>query len=171
MGASGSGKTTTSRAIAKHLGYPLLEIDSVYWLPKWTERERSETRRLVLEFAEQPRWVIDGNYSGLLDDSLDGLTDVHVWLDLPRWHTCLTVARRTVRRSRTKEDLWDTGNTETLGSLLKRKPLDNLVVWSWQQVPRYRKRWAPLMAAEPSSWVRLRSRREISRFVQSLSAP
>ncbi len=53
LGAAGSGKTTLARQIAERLDLPRLEIDAVFWLPDWKERERSETLRMVREFAEQ----------------------------------------------------------------------------------------------------------------------
>lgn len=150
------------------MAYPRLEIDSVYWLANWTERDREETVSLVDEFADQPRWVIDGNYSSLLGSRLDDRTDLIVWLDLPRWRSCAAVARRTIRRSRTREDLWATGNTESVRNLFKLRPLDNLVIWSWRQVPRYRRQWAPRADAEPGRWIRLRSRRQIAEFLEDL---
>lgn len=168
LGASGSGKTTTARAIADRLDYPRLEIDSVFWLPDWQERDRAETLRIVTEFAEQSHWVIDGNYRSLVGDALDDRTDLTVWIDLPRWRTCVAVARRTVRRSRTREDLWGTGNTESIKNLFKVRPLDNLVIWSWKQAPRYRKAWAPLASESPERWVRLRSRKQVSDFLKRL---
>ena len=78
VGNSGSGKTTTAAAIAQRLGIPHLELDAVHWLPGWTERDPDDFRRIVDEFAAQPRWVIDGNYRGRLADRLDHLIDIYV---------------------------------------------------------------------------------------------
>lgn len=122
----------------------------------------------VLDFANGPRWVLDGNYHGRLGDSLDPLTDLYVWIDLPRWRTALSVLRRTIRRSFTREDLWETGNRESIGSLFKRRPLDNLVIWSWTQHPRLRARWGPRCEAEPERWIRLRTRREADELLARL---
>lgn len=170
LGASGSGKTTLSRHIAARLDLPLLEIDSLFWLPGWKERENEEFVGLVTEFAQRPAWVMDGNYHGRLGDLLDPLTDLYVWIDLPRWQTASAVLRRTIRRSFTRENLWNTGNRESIGSLFKKRPLDNLVIWSWTQHPRLRARWGPRCEAEPQRWVRLRSRREVADFVASLDS-
>ena len=60
VGTSGSGKSTTAMAIARALDIPYLELDAVHWLPDWQERDPDQFRQMVLEFATQARWVIDG---------------------------------------------------------------------------------------------------------------
>lgn len=64
-GDSGSGKSTLSRALAQALELPYLELDALYHQPKWTPLDAGEFRERVRAFAEQPRWVIDGNYSSV----------------------------------------------------------------------------------------------------------
>ncbi len=167
VGSSGSGKSTTAAAIARTLDIPCLELDAVHWLPGWEERDAEEFRKIVLEFATQPRWVIDGNYSGRLGDRIDHLVDSYVWLDLPRWRVTAAVLGRTIRRSVTGEVLWS-GNRERLSSLLKRNPAENIVVWAWTQHRRQRERCDGLRRAGNQCWTRLRSRREVNRFLESL---
>src|SRR4051794_28855788 len=129
VGNAGSGKTTTAAAIATRLGLSHLELDAVHWLPEWQERDAEDFRRLVLEFAAAtPGWVIDGNYSGRLQDTLDDLVDTYIWLDLPRWRVSSAVAARSVRRALKHEELWNTGNREQISSLVKRHPNDNLLL-------------------------------------------
>jgi adenylate kinase family enzyme len=153
VGTSGSGKSTTAAAIARTLGIPCLELDSVHWLPGWQERDPEDFRRSVLRFAAQPRWVIDGNYSGRLGDRLDDVVDTYVWLDLPRWRVTSAVLHRTIRRAVTREELWN-GNYERLGSLLERDPVDNIVLWSWTQYPKQRARYEEKHRTTSHRWVR-----------------
>ena len=172
VGSSGSGKTTTAQAIAQRLDIPRLELDSLHWLPGWQERDAEEFGRLVLDFAEaNPRWVMDGNYSGRLADRVDHLVDTFVWLDMPRWRVMTALLARTIRRSITREELWGTGNTERITNLLSRDPHENLMLWSWQNHNRYRERYGGRMKTGQHRWIRLRSRREVERFLHSLSDP
>jgi adenylate kinase family enzyme len=168
VGSAGSGKSTVARAMARVLDMPHLELDAVHWLPGWQERGPEEFREAVMAFASRPRWVIDGNYSGRLGDCLDHLVDTYVWLDLPRWRVTLAVLARTIRRAVTGQQLWETGNRERLSSLFNRDPLENIVLWSWTQHGRQRKRWEELEQTCPHQWIRLRSRRQVNRFVDGL---
>ena len=167
VGAAGSGKTTTAAALAARLGIPHLELDAVHWLPDWQERDADEFRAMVLEFAAAPRWVMDGNYTGRLGDGVDHLVDTYVWLDLPRWRVTLAVLVRSLRRGITGEELWGTGNRERLPSLLKREPIDNILLWSWTQHDRYRVRYQAKLQSGQHRWIRLTSRRAIRRFLES----
>jgi adenylate kinase family enzyme len=168
VGTSGVGKSTTAVAIARRLDVPCLELDAVHWLPDWQERDRDDFRSIVLDFATtRPRWVIDGNYSSRLGDCLDPLTDVYVWLDLPRWQVTRAVLGRTIRRSITREELWGS-NREHLSSLLKRDPLDNIVLWSWTQHRPQRERYDQQSRTGSPDWIRLRSRRAVSRFLEQV---
>jgi adenylate kinase family enzyme len=166
VGTSGSGKSTTAAAIARKLDIPYLELDSVHWLPGWQERDAEEFRRIIVDFAKQPRWVVDGNYSGRPGDRLDDLVDTYVWLDLPRWRVTLAVLRRTIRRGRTGEELWS-GNREHLLSLLKRDPLENVVLWSWTQHRRQREGYEEKTRTSSHRWIRLHSRREVNQFLDT----
>lgn len=169
VGSAGSGKTTTATAIALRLGIPRLELDAVHWLPDWKERDPDDFRRIVLDFAaSNPRWVMDGNYSGRLGDRIDHLVDTFVWLDLPRWRVITALIVRCFRRSITGEELWaGTGNREHLRSLVDRNPHENIVLWSWGQHHRNRERYGARCASD-SRWIRLRSRGEVRRFIEGL---
>jgi adenylate kinase family enzyme len=171
VGSPGSGKTTTAAAIATRLGVPHLELDSVHWLPGWQERDAEDFRRLVLDFAAAPSWVIDGNYNGRLQNCLDDLVDTYVWLDVPRWRAVSAVTARSIERAVRHEELWNTGNREQLSSLVKRDPLENLVMWSWTHHAGYRQRYGEARDHDPERWIQLRSRRDVDRFLASIGNP
>ena len=168
VGSSGSGKTTVASAIAERLGIAHLELDAIHHLPGWRERDHDEFRQLVFEFAARPRWVMDGNYGGRLGDRLDDLVDTYVWLDLPRWQATTATLARTIRRSLTREELWGTGNRERLTSLVRSNPVDNIVLWSWTRHDSYRDRYETKLRTGQHRWIRLRSRREVKRFLDEL---
>ena len=114
VGTSCSGKTTFARRMANILGTQSFELDSLYWGPEWTARP--DFQREVLAAAEQPRWVIDGNYSAVRDIIWRRCTAI-VWLDYSFARVFSRALRRTVRRVVTGERLF-AGNRETIGNQL-----------------------------------------------------
>ena len=124
-GSSGSGKTTFARRLAARLGVEHIELDALNWGPDWSEADTETFRRRVESAIASDGWVVDGNYSRVRDLYL-ARVDTIVWLDLPL-RTCLwRVMRRTSIRSRSREDLWGTGNRESWRKQLGR---DSLVWW------------------------------------------
>jgi adenylate kinase family enzyme len=125
VGTSGSGKTTFARALATRLGIPHIELDALNWEPGWTIADVEVFRGRVRDATSVERWVCDGNYSAVRSIVLER-ADTVVWLDLPL-RTCLwRVVRRAIRRSRSREELWGSGNRESWRKQLGR---DSLVWW------------------------------------------
>jgi adenylate kinase family enzyme len=63
IGASGAGKTTFARELARRIAAPHVELDAIHWLPNWTERGPDEFRSLVDQATSADRWVLDGGYA------------------------------------------------------------------------------------------------------------
>ena len=115
--ASGNGKTTLGRALAERLDVPFVEMDALVHGPNWSETPDDELRARVAPILASEGWVIDGAYRGKLGDLLLDAADVVVWLDLPMRVWLPRLLRRTVRRVRGREELWN-GNRETLANVL-----------------------------------------------------
>ena len=115
VGVSCSGKSTFARRLADTLGVPCVELDALYWGPRWTPR--SEFRKDVIAAARKPRWVMDGNYSAVREIVWGRCTAI-VWLDYSFARVFSRALRRTTRRIVTGERLY-AGNRETIrGALL-----------------------------------------------------
>jgi adenylate kinase family enzyme len=172
VGNSGSGKTFIARAISERFGLPHLELDAVYHQPGWTVRPEPEMREMVAEFVKSERWVVDGNYTSLgVADIVWPRADTLIWLDLPRAAVMGQVVRRTLRRVVTREELWH-GNREPWSNLFDPRPERNIIVWAWTRQPHVRDKYEKRLL--DGSWshldvVRLRSRREVSGFLEGLS--
>jgi hypothetical protein len=80
------------------------------------------------------------------------------------------VVKRTVRRSVTREVLWN-GNREPLSNFMSP---NSVILWSWSNHPRIRQRYAKAMT-DPAwrhlNFVRLRSRAEAKRWLESITDP
>lgn len=83
IGSSGAGKSTLSRRLGALLGLEVLHLDSFYWSAGWVEMEKGPWRERVAELARREAWVMDGNYSGTLEERL-AACDTVVFLDMPR---------------------------------------------------------------------------------------
>jgi adenylate kinase family enzyme len=131
VGCTGSGKTTMARSLAESLGFPHLELDGVYHQPEWTPLPDDEFLSTVDAFTSGDRWVVDGNYNspGVLDLAWSR-ADTVVWLDPPKRVVMGRVTRRTLSRGARRQELWN-GNRESLWSLTKWDPEDNIIRWAW----------------------------------------
>ncbi len=105
--ASGNGKTTLGQELARRLGVPFVEMDALVHGPGWVDTPDDELRAQVEPIVASDGWVIDGPYRGKLGDLvLDG-ADILVWLDLPMRVWLPRLVRRTARRIRRSEELWN----------------------------------------------------------------
>ena len=69
LGFSGCGKSTLARKLGEKYGLPVLHLDSVHFTENWVERQREDEFRDVAEFMDShDGWVMDGNYSNLLQE-------------------------------------------------------------------------------------------------------
>jgi adenylate kinase family enzyme len=160
--ASGNGKTTLARELARRLDAPVVELDALVHGPGWTETPDEELRALVEPLLAGERWVIDGTYRSKLGDLVLESADTVVWLDLPLRVWLPRLLRRTVRRIRGVEWLWNE-NRETLrGAFWGR---DALVPFALRTHFTRRRRYPVELASYPV--VRLRSPEEVERWLET----
>ncbi len=167
VGVTGSGKTTTSQALASILDIPHIELDALHWLPNWVAMEREPFRELVKQALSGPAWVTDGNYNKARD-LIWGRATTIVWLDYPLPVILWQLAQRTLKRVATREELWN-GNRETLRGAFFSK--DSLFLWALQSYPRMRRTYAAYQA-EPEGahlqMIHLRSRAQTAQWLEAL---
>jgi adenylate kinase family enzyme len=165
VGTSSSGKSTLAIALAERLGTPYVELDALHWEPNWSEAPNAVMRERVRSAISAEAWVVDGNYSAVRDLIWER-ADTVVWLDLPLPTILARYARRTVRRLRTRQELWS-GNRENLRKLLGR---DSLLWWILGTYRRRRRDYPVLLAAHPHiTAIRLRSPREATAWLAGVS--
>jgi adenylate kinase family enzyme len=141
VGCSGAGKTTVARLIEQQLGIPRLELDGVYHQADWEPLATPAFQTAVTEFMDgHTSWVIDGNYAAVRDSVWERANTV-LWLDPPRWQTMAQIGWRTLRRSLTREPLWN-GNREPIREILSLVPERSILAWAWTRHPMYRTEYA-----------------------------
>jgi len=164
--ASGNGKTTVGRELARRLGVPFVELDALVHGPNWTETPDDELRRLLEPVLAGDGWVIDGGYRGKIGDLVLGQADVVVWLDLPVHVWLPRLVRRTLRRLRGNEEIWN-GNRESLRSAVWGR--DALIPYALRAHRSRRRRYPAELARYPV--VRLRTRAAVDAFLSAAGGP
>jgi hypothetical protein len=165
QGISGAGKTTLGRELGRRLGIPHLETDALVHGPDWVETPDAELRRLVEPLLARERWVIDSDYRRKLGTLVLENADTVVWLDLPLRVCLRRLWRRTRRRMRGREQLWN-GNAESWWSAFGGS--DSLFVFAIRK-HRSQRRTLPRLLARPElahlRVVRLRSQPEVDSWL------
>lgn len=158
--ASGNGKTTLGRELARRLDVPFLELDELVHGPGWAETPDDALRAKVEPIVASDCWVIDGTYQRKLGDLVLDAADTVVWLDLPMRVWLPRLLRRTVRRISGRERLWHDNRESLLTAVWGR---ESLFVWAFRSHFRRRRRWPDALAGYPV--VRLRTSAEVEAFL------
>ena len=161
------GKTSLSRAIGDLTGLPVIELDSIFWLPNWVERDQHEMLDIVMERIQTCKrgWIMEGNYSKIRPHVLP-IADTVIWLDLPRFPTTLRIARRTLSNA-IKGTRICGDNYESLKTALSSKS----IIWytATQGVKSQNRIATALQNPQLRATIyELRSYRELTRFYRKL---
>lgn len=80
IGGSGTGKTTLANNLGKELKLPVYHIDGIHHLENWEIRDKDERDKIILEKANESKWIIDGTYHTTLKQRLEK-SDLIIYLD------------------------------------------------------------------------------------------
>lgn len=167
IGVTGAGKTTLACELARRLDCPHVELDALYWEPNFVEAPVEVFRARVEQALSGESWIADGNYRKVRDLVWGPATTI-IWLDyglpviLPR------LFKRTLRRVRTQEELWN-GNRETWrGAFFSR---DSLFIWALKTYREHRQSYLTWFSRPEYNHlpvIRLRSPRDTERWLAAL---
>jgi adenylate kinase family enzyme len=144
------------------LGVPFVELDALVHGPGWEETSDDLLREQVQAIVASDGWVIDGTYLRKLGTLvLDG-ADLILWLDLPIRMWMPRLLRRTFRRLRTREELWN-GNTESLRDAFWGR--NSLFGYALQTHFQRRREWPAGLGERP--FIRLRTPAQVRAFLES----
>jgi adenylate kinase family enzyme len=167
IGTSGSGKSTFSKKLAEILNCRHIEIDQLYWRPNWQEAPEDEFLSSLEEALKAEKWVLDGNYTRTTPVKWRNVQMV-IWLDYSFPKILTRVVKRAIQRSITKEDLWNTGNRE---SLLRAISKDSIIWWSIKTYKPNKIKYELTIKDENYNHIqfaRLKSPKEADRFLKDL---
>lgn len=107
LGYAGSGKSTLARELGALYGVPVLHLDRVMFLPGWRERPKDEQLAIVRDFMDSnDAWVIDGNYSDLLQERRLAEADEVILLLFGRFESLWRVVKRYLKyRGQSRPDM------------------------------------------------------------------
>jgi adenylate kinase family enzyme len=141
VGTTCAGKTTLARQLSAGCEQPHIELDAIYWGPNWTPLLLEQFRARVSEVIESDSWIMEGNYSQVRD-MIWSQADTLIWLDyaftLIMWRQVV----RGLRRSLTREELWN-GNRETLRMQFFSR--ESLIWWAIKTYHRRRRQYEALL--------------------------
>jgi adenylate kinase family enzyme len=164
IGTTGSGKSWLAERLARREGLRLIELDALFWGPDWQGAPDELFRHRVERETQDDGWVVVGNYSGVRDLTWR-VADTLIWIDLPLGLVMWRLLRRTIRRAITQEDLWGTGNRETLGNAFFSR--QSILLYALKTHRRNRARFAVecQFLGKDKTVVRLRTPREVEAFL------
>ncbi len=166
FGTTGSGKSWLAERLADRTGLRMVELDALFWGRDWQPAPVELLRHRVECETREDGWIVVGNY-GQVRDLVWRPADTLVWLDLPLPVVMWSLLRRTVKRAVTREELWGTGNRESLATAFLSR--NSILLYALKTHRRNRERFAQeceALAGEKRI-VRLRSRRDVERFALS----
>mgnify|MGYP002149391403 FL=1 len=70
IGSGGAGKSTFATRLGELLRINVVHLDRLHWKPGWVEPSKAEWAETVNELISREAWVMDGNYSGTLEQRL-----------------------------------------------------------------------------------------------------
>ena len=167
VGTTGSGKTTFAKALGQRLGVPVIEIDALFWKPGWCETPDDEFLPSVEAATRSERWILDGNYSRTRPITWPR-ADTVVWLDYSFPRVFVQLLRRTIRRARTQEPMWN-GCVETWWKGFFSR--DSILVWCLKTYWLRRRTYPHLMRSPEYGhlrFVRLRTPRQAKNWLDAI---
>lgn len=161
IGCGGSGKSTLAKQLGKKLKLPVVHLDQIYWKENWQHISDEELDQLLTEAANQPKWIIDGNYNRTISTRLEHC-DTIIYLDYSRF-TCLRgVLKRIITTyGRVRSDMGE--------GCPERFDLEFLK-WVWDFNKKHRKKYHEMLSAlEDKTVLIFHSRKECSAFLAGLA--
>ena len=169
VGTSGAGKTHFAKRLAGLLDAPHVELDALFWLPGWVQRERADFKAQVRQAIAPERWVVDGNYSRVRPIVWPRATAV-IWLNYSPLVVGWRAISRTIVRATTRQELFSGNRESFLKSFFSR---DSILVWVFYSYRKNQRRYRALFKrrAYPNlEVIEFRKPAEAERFLREMEA-
>jgi adenylate kinase family enzyme len=136
-----------------------MHLDVLYWRPGWQEPDTAGFRQRTAAAIAGDAWICEGNYRETFDIRLPR-ADIVIILEAPRWLRLMRVMRRVIISTRGPDlpegcpEHWDWKHL--------------MVIWCFDRVTWPQIEAARLAYGRNVPVIRLRSRREVTKFLASL---
>jgi adenylate kinase family enzyme len=165
VGIPGGGKSTLARAIGEARSLPAIHLDAFFFEPGWQPKPDEQWRVIYDGLVARQEWVIDGAFA---TEAAIEHADTVVVLDLPRWRGLLGAIRRNLQHRHTPPPDFAPGCRERFDKQFLRLLR---FIWRYDRTGRVELEESLRRLRPDQQLVRLRSRREVNAFVQSLEGP
>ena len=159
----------SAKLLAERLGFRCIELDALFWKPDWGQTPDDEFLPAVDDATRGDQWVLDGNYSRTRA-IVWPRADTVIWLDYSFPRVFWQLLRRTIRRSVTREVLWD-GCCERFRKSVFSK--DSILLWCLKTYWRRRRNYPRIFQRPEHKHVtvlRFSSPQEFDRWMSALPA-
>ena len=160
IGCGGAGKSTLARQLGEKLNIPVVHLDKIFWKPGWVEMEKEEFDQLIRREMDQPKWILDGNYSRTLPERIRHC-DTVIYLDFSRF-LCLwgVIKRNLTNRGKVRPDMGE-GCPEKIDK--------EFLQWVWHYNRDKRQgNYRLLNEATHAQTIVLKNRRMVKHFLDTL---
>ena len=160
IGCPGSGKSTLARQLGERLDLTVVHLDRLWWQAGWEAVSQEEFDTRLGRALHMESWIIDGNYSRTMQQRLSRC-DTVIYLEFSRW-ACLwgAIQRMLQNRGKTRPDMAPDCPERMDWEFLK-------YIWNFNRENRVQiDTW--LAQAKHARIIRLRSRKDVRNFLQSL---
>ncbi len=164
IGGSGAGKTTLGKQLARRIDAVFVEVDAIQHKAHWEKATVQEIRMAIHAALDgRSKWVIDRTCEREVGDFISRRADIIMWLDLPLAVKLVRLLRRSWKRVRTREVLWN-GNVERWSDVFVGRDS----VFAHPLRTHFRQRRRILARPDQEKIVRLRSADEIDKWLSTI---
>lgn len=139
IGNCGTGKSTLGAALARRLNVPFIELDELWWGPRWTPAGAERMRERLDHATQGDAWVIAGNYFRHSRPLTWPRAERLVFLDYEMGVVMRRLILRTLKRWWFRERCCGDNREHLWEHCL---PWDrSLFYWALKQQPIHKRRW------------------------------
>lgn len=162
VGPGGAGKSTFSKKLSETLNIPVYHLDNIYWLPNWGHKEREEFIQEVHQITSLDKWIIDGNYSGSLEERVP-LAEVIIFLDFNILLCVNSAIFRVFKSRKHKRDDLTEGCIEKFD-----KNFFDFLKWIWVFRKKNRPKMIAIFEKYDTPVIRFKNRKQLYKYLNEI---
>ena len=162
VGPGGAGKSTFSKSLSQVLNIPVYHLDKIYWLPNWEHISREELIEKVHKITSTDEWIIDGNYSGSLDERVP-VAEVIIFLDFNILMCVNSAIKRALKSRKKQRDDLTEGCLEKID-----KNFFDFLNWIWVFRKKNRPKMLAIFAKYNTPIIKFKNRKQLYQYLEEI---